>query len=133
MYYSSVTFVVCYLPLNSHLELVCLKPGGSSYNLPYAYTMKVSRQKSFTFFILFRMSAKLFHYESLRWRCSSMDLREHMSDSLKIFLQRSTCTTWRETFCLIVYSICICIRSYIATVNCCEIATVHILVCSYIL
>ena len=47
------------------------------------YTMKVSRQKSFVVFTVFTWSA--FLYESSRWRCSNVDLRESMWDSASFF------------------------------------------------
>ena len=49
------------------------------------HTMKVSRQKSFVVFALYRMSAKLFCMKVQDGGCSSMDLRESMRDSAKVF------------------------------------------------
>ena len=39
-----------------------------------------------------------FLYESLRWRCSNMDVRESIWDSVKIFLRRSARTTCHKIF-----------------------------------
>ena len=61
------------------------------------YIMQVLRQKSFTIFVLFACPGN-FLYESSRWHCSCMDLRESMRGSAKVFLQRSLCTTGCETF-----------------------------------
>ena len=41
---------------------------------------------------------KTFLYESLRWRCSNMDLRESMWDSAKLF--------YLETFSIIIVYAC---------------------------
>ena len=71
-----------------------------SYNNSYIlYTMKDLMQKSFTVFMLFYMSAKLFNMSS-RWYCLNMDLRENTRGSMKVFSRRSVCTTFHETFLL---------------------------------
>ena len=46
----------------------------------------------------FHMVCETFLYESSRWPCSNMDLRESIWDSAKVFLQRSACTTCRKSF-----------------------------------
>ena len=72
-------------------------------------TMEVSRQKSFAVFTLFACPRN-FLYDSSRWLCSYMDLRESMRGSMKVSLQRSACITCAKLFCLvtfIVYGICV--------------------------
>ena len=49
-------------------------------------------------FHVFSHVCEIFLYETSRWRCSSMDLRESMRDSVKVSSQRSACITCRETF-----------------------------------
>ena len=54
------------------------------YHFALPYAMKVLRQKSFTFLCLLHVH-KTFLYESSRWHCSNMDLRESIRDSAKVF------------------------------------------------
>ena len=51
------------------------------------------------------MSMKLL-YESLRWRCSNMDLRESMRDSTKVFQGDLHVQLSAKLFCLMVYINC---------------------------
>ena len=68
-------------------------------------------------FLHFLHVCETFSYESSRWRCSSMDLRESTRDSVKVFheglcVQLATKLFCRETF--MVYSKCLwCWKNYL--------------------
>ena len=73
-----------------------------------AYTMKVSMQKKFAVFTLFACPQNIL-YESSRWRYSSMDLRESMRDSAKVFHKGLHVQITAKLFCLktfMVYGTC---------------------------
>ena len=68
------------------------------------YTMKVLRQKSFTVFSFLRVR-ETFLYESSRWCCSNMDLRESMWDSVKVFCEGLHVQLAAKLFCLKIFMV----------------------------
>ena len=73
--------------LNSSHLYTCM------YRIPWKF-----RGRKVSWFSCFSHIRKTFLYESSRCHCSSMNLRESMRDSAKVFSWRSVCTTCRETF-----------------------------------
>ena len=81
--------------------------------IPYA--MKVLRQKSFTHFACLRN----FLYESSRWCCSSMDLRESKRDFMKVFSQRMVYVyNFLRNFCLEAFIVYCTVMLILASITC---------------
>ena len=91
-------FIIFIFIKSSNIEnILTMKKVELRYVQYLPYTMKVLRQKSFTVLSFLRVR-ETFLYESSRWCCSNVDLRESMWDSVKVFLQKSACTTCHKTF-----------------------------------
>ena len=89
-YLSTLTWSTCvacrHLSLTGYAWL-------QKYCIPWKFWgRKVSR------FLWFLHGPRNLLYESSRWHCSNMDLRESILDSAKVFSQKSACTTCRKTF-----------------------------------
>lgn len=76
-------------------------------NTIYHESFKAEKFHRFSWFL---HGSKIFLYEILRWRCSNMDLRESMWDSVKVFYKVLHLQLAAKCFCFKTF-IAYCIRS----------------------